>query len=83
MFAGALTIGFSHNTERYTAPTFDMFAGSHELFCAMHAGIYQLKKKALALSLSAFSHSIDNNKDTYIYIYIYMRQTSALKNQVQ
>lgn len=40
MFAGALTIGFSHKTEIYTAPASDTFAASHELFCAMHAGIY-------------------------------------------
>jgi hypothetical protein len=45
MFAGALTTGFSHKTEIYTAPASDRFAGSHELFCAMHAGTYQLKKK--------------------------------------
>jgi hypothetical protein len=75
MFAGALTIGFSHKTETYTAPTCKMFAGSHELFCAMHAGIYQLKKSPGTKSLWA-RHSIDNNKD------IHKRQTSALKHQV-
>lgn len=64
MFAGALTTGFSHKTEIYTAPASDRFAGSHELFCAMHAGTYQLKKKALVLSLSG---SVTVSTTTRIY----------------